>query len=121
MVGFSFISARFLGVNNADEVLAPPCEDDSIDISVDATKSNETGFSVILPVVDPFQNLVGKNFSSGQERDTVFGEIGFSFRFVPLEFQVYGPYRLSLNYTQKCTQCFSQEVRIRGECLNPVD
>ena len=90
MVDLSFISTRFLGADNADKAFAPPCEHDPIDICIDPAKGNEANLSVVLAVVDPLQNFVGKDFPSGQERDSMFGEVGSGLLFVPLEFKFQG-------------------------------
>jgi len=71
MVDFSFIPARFLGTDDADEVFAPPGEHNPIHLCVDPAESNKANLSVVFPVVDSLHNLVGKDFGSRQERDAV--------------------------------------------------
>ena len=94
MVDVSFISARFLGADDADEVFATPGVHDPIDLCIDPAECNKANLSVVFAVVDPLHDLVGKNFSSGQERDAMFGEVGAGFLFVPFEFQFHAPHRL---------------------------
>ena len=100
MVDFSFISARFLGADDADEIFAAPGENDPVHFCIDRAERDKTNLSVVFPVVDPLQYLVGKNFGSGQERDAMFGEVGSGFFFVPLEFQF--PASHHLNIIHKC-------------------
>jgi len=87
MVDFSFISARFLGADDADKAFASPREHHSVHVCIDPAECNEANFPVVFAVVDPLQNLVRENLGGCQERDAVFSEIGFGFLFVPLEFQ----------------------------------
>jgi hypothetical protein len=60
MVDFSFISARFLGADDADKVFSPPGEDDSIHFRVGPAERDEANLSIVFPVVNPLQNLVAK-------------------------------------------------------------
>jgi hypothetical protein len=85
MVDFSFISARFLCTDDADEVFAPPSEHHPIYLCIDPTKRDQANLPVVFPIVDPLQNLIGKDFGSGQKRDAMFGKVGCGFLFVPLE------------------------------------
>ncbi len=94
MVDFSFISARFLGADDADEVFTEPGEHHPIDLYIDPAKRKKADLPVVFPVVDPLHDLVGKDFGSGQERDAMFGEVGSGFLFVPLEFQLHASHRL---------------------------
>jgi hypothetical protein len=96
MVDFSFISARFLGADDADEIFAAPSENHPVHFCIDPAERNKTNLSVVFPVVDPLQYLVGKNFGSGQERDAMFGKVGSGFFFVPLEFQFHASHRPSI-------------------------
>jgi hypothetical protein len=96
MVDFSFISARFLGTDDADEVFAPPYEHNPIHLCIDPAERNQANLSVLFPVVDSLHDLVGKDFGSGQERDAMFGEVGSGLLFVPLEFQLRASHRLSI-------------------------
>jgi len=67
MVDFSFISARFLGADDADKVLTTPGEHDAVDLCFDSAESNKANLSVVFPVVDPLHDLVGKDLGGGQE------------------------------------------------------
>ena len=87
MVDVLFISARFLGADDADKVLAAPGEHDPVNLGFDPAESNPANLFVILPVVDPFHDLVGENLGSRQERDMVLGEVGSGLLFVPLKLQ----------------------------------
>ncbi len=94
MVDFSFISARFLGADDADKVLAAPCKRDAIDLCVSSAERKKTNLSVVRAIVDTFHDLVGKNFGCGQERNAMFDEVGSGFLFIPLEFQFHASHRL---------------------------
>jgi len=87
MVDFSFISARFLGADDADEVFTTPGEHHPIHICLDPAERNKANLPVVFPVVDSLQDLAREDFSSGQERDVVLGEVDAGFLLVPLEFQ----------------------------------
>lgn len=104
MVDFSFISARFLGADDADEIFAAPGEYDSVYLRIDRAEGNRANLSVVFPVVDPLHDLVGEDFGSGQERDTVFGEVGSGLVFIPLELQLHAITPASTYNTQTCTR-----------------
>jgi hypothetical protein len=83
MVDLSFISllaARFLGTDDADEVFALPAEHNSIHLCIDSNRA-QSSLAVVFPVVDPSHDFVGKDFSSGQKRDALFGKVGSGFLF----------------------------------------
>jgi len=110
MVDFSFISARFLGADDANEVFAPPGEHDPVNLRVCPAQGNEANLSVVFTIVDPLEDLVGENFCGSEERDLVLAQVDSGFLFVPLEFQLHTSPRLSnirpsFKYnTQMCTQ-----------------
>jgi len=104
MVDFSFISARFLGANDAEEVLAAPGEHNPVYLRIDPAEGNPANLSVVFPVVDPLHDLVCKDFGSGQERDTVFGEVGSGLVFIPLKFQLHAITPAYFYNTQTCTR-----------------
>jgi hypothetical protein len=85
MVDLSFISARFLGADDADKAFAPPGEHHPIGLCFDPAESYKPNLTVVFPVVDALQNLVGEDFGSGQKRHAMFSKVGPSFLFVPLE------------------------------------
>ncbi len=67
MVDFSFISARFLGADDAYEILAAPGEHHPVDLRIDPAEGDKANLSVVFSVVDPLHDLVGEDFGSGQE------------------------------------------------------
>jgi hypothetical protein len=89
MVDFSFICARFLCADDADQVFAAPGEHDPVDERIDPAEGNPANLSVVFPVVHPLHDLVGKDFGSGQERDSVFGEVDSGLVLIPLELQLH--------------------------------
>jgi hypothetical protein len=60
MVDFSFISARFLGTDDADKVFASPGEHHPGHVCIDPAERNEANLRIVFAVVEPFQNLVRK-------------------------------------------------------------
>lgn len=108
MVDFVFISARFLGTDYADEVFAPPSEYHSINLCIDPAEGYKANFSAVFPVVDPLQNLVGKNFGSRQKRNAMFGEVGSGFFFIALELEFHALHRL-LHMVHKCVHVGDSE------------
>src|SRR5271156_5053822 len=60
MVDFFFISARFLGADDVDEVFAPPGEHHPIHLCIDPAERNKANLSVVFPLVDPLHDFVGK-------------------------------------------------------------
>ena len=52
VVDLSFISARFLGTDDADQIFATPGEHDPIHVHINSTERNPTDLSIIFPVVD---------------------------------------------------------------------
>jgi len=87
MVDVSFISARFLGANDADEPVAAPGVHHAKNFRLRSSESNPANFAIVLSVVDPLQDLVGEDFCSRQEGHAVFGKVGSGLLFVPLELQ----------------------------------
>ncbi len=73
MVEFSFISARFLNADDANEAFATPSEHNSINLHLDPTKSDKADLSIVFSVVDPLQSIVCKDLGGGQKRDAVLG------------------------------------------------
>ena len=113
MVDFSFISARFLGADDADKTFAPPSEDHPVHLRVGPAQSDEANLSVIFPVVDSLQNLVGKDFRGGQERNLMFIQVDFGFLLVPLELQFQASPR-RFNIIHKCVHERRRRVPICG-------
>ena len=102
MVDFPFISARFLGADDADEIFAAPGENDPVHFCIDSAERDKTNLSVVLPVVRSASVSRWQKFGSGQERDAMLGKGGSGFFFVPLEFQFHASHYPEYN-TQMCT------------------
>lgn len=66
MVDFSFISARFLGADDADGVFAAPGEHHPIDLCIDPAECDKADLFAVFPVADPLHDLAGRDFGSGQ-------------------------------------------------------
>jgi hypothetical protein len=49
MVDFSFISARFLGADDADEVIAAPGEDNAVDLRIGSAQRRVPQVSILRP------------------------------------------------------------------------
>ena len=73
MVDVSFISARFLGADDANESVTAPGVHHAENFRIRSAESNPANLAIVLPVVDPLHDLVGEDLSSGQKRNAMFG------------------------------------------------
>jgi hypothetical protein len=67
IVDFPFIFARFLGADDANQILIAPGKNNAIDLSLHAPQRNPAEFAVLLAVVDALQSLMKKDCCSGQK------------------------------------------------------
>ena len=68
MVDVLFISARFLGTDDADEPVTASGVDHAEDFRLRSAESNPADFTIVLPVVNPLHDLIGEDLGSRQER-----------------------------------------------------
>jgi len=67
MVDVSFISARFLDADDANESVTAPGVHHTEDFRIRSAESNPANLAVVLPVIDPLHDLVGEDLGSRQE------------------------------------------------------
>ena len=79
MVDFSFISARFLGADDADEVFATPGVHDPIDLCIDPAECNKANLSVVFAVIDPLHDLVGKISAAVRNETRCLAKLALAF------------------------------------------
>jgi hypothetical protein len=60
VVDFSFIFARFLGADDANQILAAPRINNAIDRAPNSPQSDPAQFAVLLVIVDALQSLIQK-------------------------------------------------------------